>query len=60
MLMDYKKFRFALIPDKNNDLIFLKSPRTLLFGPFQPFVPSVFSKDPALSHIPKYEPLTPY
>ena len=34
MLKDYKKFRFAPIPDKNNDLIFLKSPKTLLFGPF--------------------------
>ena len=56
MLKDYKKFRFAPIPDKNNDLIFLKSPKTLLFGPFEPFLTLVFSKYPALSHIAKYEP----
>ena len=34
ILMDHKNFHFKPIADKNNDLIFLKSPQTLFFGPF--------------------------
>ena len=31
MLKDHKNFRFTPIPDKTNDLIFLKSPKSLVF-----------------------------
>ena len=36
MLMDYKNFDFTQIPGKTNDIIFLKSPETMLFGHFWP------------------------
>ena len=29
MLMNHKNFHFTQIPDKTNDMIFLKSPKTL-------------------------------
>ena len=32
MLINYKNFHFPPIPDKTNDTIFLKSPKTLFFG----------------------------
>ena len=34
MLKDHKNFRFTPIPDKTNDLIFLKSQKNLFFGFF--------------------------
>ena len=34
MLMNHKNFRFTQIPPKTNDMIFLKSPKTLFWGPF--------------------------
>ena len=34
MLMDHKNFRFTQIPDKTNEMIFLKSPQTLFLGHF--------------------------
>ena len=32
--MNHKNFNFTQIPDKTNDVIFLKSPKTLSFGSF--------------------------
>ena len=37
MLMNHKNFHFTQIPDKTNDMIFLKSPKTLFLGHFWPF-----------------------
>ena len=37
MLMNHKNFHFTRIPDKTNDVIFLKSPQTLFLGHFGPF-----------------------
>ena len=34
MLINHKNFRFTQIPDKTNDMIFLKSPKTLFLGHF--------------------------
>ena len=34
MLMNHKNFCFTEIPDKTNDIIFLKSPKTLFLGHF--------------------------
>ena len=34
MLMNHKNFRFTQMPDKSNDMIFLKSPKTLFLGHF--------------------------
>ena len=46
MLMDNKNFRFTPIPDKTNDLIFLKSPKTLFWVIFAHFCPmGIFSKE---------------
>ena len=39
MLMNHKNFRFRQVPDKTNDLIFLKSPKTLFLGHFWSFLP---------------------
>ena len=39
MLMNHKNFHFTQIPDKTNDMIFLKSPKTMFLGHFWPFVP---------------------
>ena len=39
MLMNHKNFHFTQIPDKNNDVIFLKSPKTMFLGYFWPFFP---------------------
>ena len=38
MLMNHKNFHFTQIPDKTNDMIFLKSPKTLFLGHFWPFL----------------------
>ena len=38
MLMNHKNFRFKQIPDKTNDMIFLKSPKILFLGHFWPFL----------------------
>ena len=39
MLMNHKNLHFTQIPDKTNDMIFLKSPKTLFLGHFWPFLP---------------------
>ena len=36
MLMNHKNFHFTQIPDKTNDAIFLKSPKTMFLGHFLP------------------------
>ena len=38
MLMNHKNFHFPQIPDKTNDVIFLKSSKTLFLGHFWPFL----------------------
>ena len=64
MLMNHKNFHFTQIPDKTNDMIFLKSPKTMFLGHFWPFLVifarwGFFPKNPALSHTTIYGPLTP-
>ena len=39
MLMNHKNFELIQIPDKINDAIFLKSPKTMFLGHFSPFLP---------------------
>ena len=57
MLMDHKNFDFTQIPDKTNDIIFLKSPKTMFFGHFLPFLPDGdFSQKTQLSHTTIYDP----
>ena len=53
MLMNHKNFHFTQIPDKTNDMIFLKNPKTLFLGHFWSFLPDgdFFPKNPAMSHI---------
>ena len=63
MLMSHKNFHFTQIPDKTNGVIFLKSPKNMFLGHFWPFLViyawwRFFPKNPALSHITIYGPLT--
>ena len=39
MLMNHNNFHFTQIPDKANDAIFLKSPKTMFLGHFRSFLP---------------------
>ena len=62
--MNRKNFHFTQIPDKTNDVIFLKSPKTISLGIFDhswSFLPDgdFSQKNPTLSHITRYGPLTP-
>ena len=55
MLMDHKNFHFTQIPDKTNDTIFLKNPKTMFLGHFWPFLVilawwGVFPKNLAVWH----------
>ena len=55
MLMNHKNFHFTQIPDKTNDMIFLKSPKTMFLGHFWPFLVifarwGFFPKNPAVTH----------
>ena len=64
MLMNYKNLHFTQIPDKTNDVIFLKTPKIMFWGHFWPFLVifarwGFFQKNPAQSHITRYGPLTP-
>ena len=38
MLMNHHIFHFTQIPDKTNEVIFLKSPKTMFLGYFSPFL----------------------
>ena len=45
MLMNHKNFHFTQIPDKTNDMIFLKSPKTMFWAIFDHFyLMGIFSK----------------
>ena len=64
MLMNHKNFHLIQVPDKTNDTIFLKSPKTLFLGQFWPFLVifawwGFFQKNPALSNATIYGLLTP-
>ena len=49
MLMNHNNFDFTQIPDKTNDMIFLKSPKTIFLGHFWSFLPDGnFSKNLAV------------
>ena len=63
-LMNHKNFPFTQILDKTNDMIFLKSPKTLFFGHFWSFLVifaqwGFFPKNLALSHVTIHGRLTP-
>ena len=60
MLTNHKNFHFTQIPDKNKDMIFLKSPKTMFLDHFWSFLfNGDFSKKIQLSHTAIYGPLTP-
>ena len=64
MLMNHKNFHFLQVPDKTDDVIFLKRPKTMFLGHFDHFSSFLtdegfFPKNPALSHTTIYESLTP-
>ena len=63
MLMNHKNFHLTQVPDKTNDVIFSKSPKTMFLGHFRPFLVifvgwGFFPENQALSHTTIYEPLT--
>ena len=57
MLMNHKNFHFTQTPDKTNDVILLKSPKTIFLGNFWSFLPygNFFRKNPTVTH--NYGPL---
>ena len=62
MLINHKNFHFKQIPEnKTNDVIFLKTPKTMFLDHFWSFLPDedFFQKNPALSHTTIYGLLTP-
>ena len=53
---ELKNFHFTQNPDRTNDMNFLKSPKTMFWGKFQPFLVifarwGFFSKNPAVTTI---------
>ena len=49
--MNYKNFDFTQIPDKNKDVIFLKSPKTMFLGHYDYFcLMGFFRKNVAVTH----------
>ena len=60
MLMNHKNFHFTQIADKANNVIFLKSPKTMFLGHFLTIFAlcGFFSKKIQLSHTTIYGPLT--
>ena len=57
MFINHKNFDFTQIPDKTNDAIFLKSPKTKFLGHFWPFFPAGdFFQKIRLSHTTIYGP----
>ena len=64
MLMNHKNLCLTQIPDKTNDMIFLKSPKTLFLAHFWPFLAisaqwGFYPKNQVLSQTTIYGPLTP-
>ena len=56
--MNHKNFHFSQIPDKTNDVIFLKSPKAMFLGHFWPFLPDgYFFQKIRLPHTTIYRPL---
>ena len=51
-LMNHKNFHFTQSPDKNNNDIFLKSPKTMFLDHFWPFLPyeDSFQKNSAVTY----------
>ena len=61
MLINHKNFHFTQIPDKTNDVIFLKSPKTMFLGHFRSFLPDgEFFPKIELLHTTLYGLLTTY
>ena len=60
MLMNHKNFHFTQIPDKTNNVIFLKSPKAMFLGHFLTIFAlwGFFPKKIRLSHATIYGPLT--
>ena len=57
--MNHKNFHLKQIPDKIDEIIFLKSPKTMFLGHFWPFFPDKdFFQKIQLSHTTIYGPLT--
>ena len=55
MLMNHRNFDLTQIPDKTNDVVFLKSPKTMFLGHFWPFLPDgEFFQKIQLSHTELY------
>ena len=62
MLMNHKNFHFTQIPDKTNDVLFLRSRKTMFLCHLWPFLVifaqwGFFSKNPTLSLTTTYDPL---
>ena len=56
MSMNHKNFDFTQIPDKTNDVIFFKSPKTMFLGHFWPFLHNgIFFQKIQLSHTTIYD-----
>ena len=61
MLMKHKNLDFTQIPDKTNDVIFLKSPKTMFGAIFDHFLPGGnFFQKIQLSHTTIFGPVTLY
>ena len=54
MLINHKNFDFTQIPDKTNDMIFLKRPKIMFLGHFSPI--GIFVQKIQLSHTTIYGP----
>ena len=52
MLMNHKNIHFTQIPDKNNDMIFLKSSKTMFLVHFWSFLPDgdISKKSDSVTH----------
>ena len=58
--MNHKNVHFTQIPNKTNDIIFLKNPKNMFLGHFWSFLPDGdFFQKIWLSHTTIYGPLTP-
>ena len=62
--MNHNKFHFRQIPDKTNDVIFLKMPEAMFLGHFWPFFNifarwGIFFKKSTLPNATIYGPVTP-
>ena len=59
MLMNHYNFHFTQVPEETNNMIFLKSPKTMFLGRFRSLLPDgEFFQKMQLSHTTIYRPLT--